>query len=190
MTYDEGYIKYDISWTPGLAPSVVAARALEEWRRPLFEAGLIGVYEDLDIGYDRRVALFPGHDVDIDANTVNCTGPVKASSEAMTHAAIYALDGDIGAIVHVHSRRLWDRYLDRLPTTDVSVAYGTPEMAREFSRLYSRAGFDQTGVAVMAGHEEGLISFGPTLEVAALRMLALVRQTGSGPVRNETSDTP
>ena len=215
MTYDEGYIKYDIAWTPGPAPSAAAARLLDEWRRPLFEAGLIGVYEELDIGYgnlsmrcrDLGQFLISGTqtgglsttdeshyslvtDVDIDANTVSCTGPVKASSEAMTHAAIYALDVDIGAIVHVHSRELWDRYLNRLPTTDASVAYGTPGMAREFSRLYSRAGFDQTGVAVMAGHEEGLISFGPTLEVAALRMLTLARQAEPGPAQNETSYTP
>ena len=51
MSYDEGYIKYDIEWTPGPAAFVAAARALDAWRRPLFDAGLIGVYEDLGIGY-------------------------------------------------------------------------------------------------------------------------------------------
>lgn len=215
MTYDEGYIKYDIDWTPGPATHVDAARALDTWRRALFEAGLIGVYADLGIGYGNLSIrcgrpgqfLISGTQtgslattdeshyslvtaVDIDANRVSCTGPVKASSEAMTHAAIYALDAGIGAIVHVHSRSLWDRFLDDLPTTDASIAYGTPAMAREFARLHAETDFARAGVAVMAGHEEGLISFGPTLEVAARRMLALADPARPAPGKTETSGKP
>ena len=215
MSYDEGYIKYDIEWTPGPAAFVAAARALDAWRRPLFDADLIGIYEDLGIGYgnlsmrcgESGQFLISGTQtgelaetdeshyslvtrVDIDANTVSCVGPVKASSEAMTHAAIYALDDSIGAIVHVHSDRLWKRYLGELPTTDAAIAYGTPEMAREFARLFDQTDFGQAGVAVMAGHEEGLISFGFSIEDAARRMLALARQAEPAPARNETSGTP
>jgi hypothetical protein len=215
VSYDEGYIKYDIEWTPGPAPSVSAARVLDEWRRPLFEAGLIGVYKDLGIGYGNLSMrcgepgqfLISGTQtgelevtdeahyslvtrVDIDANTVSCTGPVKASSEAMTHAAIYALDPAIGAIVHVHSRQLWNRYLDELPTTDAGVAYGTPEMAREFARLFADTDFARTGVAVMAGHEEGLVSFGSTLEIATRRALALVPPAEPTPAQSGTSGKP
>ena len=91
----------------------------------------------------------------------------------MTHAAIYQLDLTIGAIVHVHSGELWRRYLDRLPTTDPDVAYGTPQMANEFRRLYRDTDFRNTRLAVMAGHEEGLLSFGTTLEEAASRVLEL-----------------
>ena len=215
MSYDEGYIKYDIEWTPGPAAFVAAARALDAWRQPLFEAGLIGVYEDLGIGYgnlsmrcgepgqflisgtqtgelaetdESHYALVTS--VDIDANTVSCLGPVKASSEAMTHAAIYALDDSIGAIVHVHSKWLWSQYLDELPTTDAAIAYGTPDMAREFARLYDRTDFSETGIAVMAGHEDGLISFGFAIEDAARRMLALAHQAGPAAAQNETSGTP
>ena len=198
MTLDEGYIKFDIDWTPGPAPDVAAARRLDAWRRPLHAAGLVGLYEDLGIGFgnlsergsepgqflisgtqtggiahtdERHYALVTA--VDIDANSVSCTGPVKASSEAMTHAALYALDSRIGAVVHVHSRALWNKYLDVLPTTDPNVSYGTPAMAREFARLFAETEFREAGVAVMAGHEEGLISVGPTLEAAAKRMLRL-----------------
>ncbi len=206
MSYDEGYIKYHVEWTPGPAAFAAAAQALETWRRPLFDAGLIGVYEDLGVGYGNlstrcggpgqflisgtQTGSLPTTDashyslvtyVDIDANTVRCSGPVKASSEAMTHAAIYALDEDIGAIVHVHSRPLWERYRDELPTTDAAVAYGTPEMAREFSRLFAQTDFGRTGIAVMAGHDEGLISFGPAIEVAARKMLALADRAPPAP---------
>ena len=198
MTVDEGYIKYASHWTPGPATHIVAARDIDTWRRPLFEAGLIGQYEDLGIGYgnlsvrrgSRDLFLISGTqtghlratderhyslvtDCDIRNSIVRCSGPVQASSEAMTHAAIYALGDAIGAVVHVHSAALWQRNLGKLPTTDPDVAYGTPEMARELDRLYRMEGFRETGVAVLAGHDEGLISFGVTLEQAATRVLRI-----------------
>jgi len=198
MMLDEGYIKYESHWTPGPATHVVAARDLERWRKPLYEAQLIGEYKEHGIGYGnisvRRGSsgLFlisgtqTGHlpvtdernyslvtDCDIRANIVRCSGPVQASSEAMTHASIYALGDAIGAVVHVHSAELWRRYMDELPTTNPEIAYGTPDMAQEIDRLYRMAGLRESGVAVLAGHEDGLISFGTSLEEAALRMLNL-----------------
>ena len=203
MTIDEGYIKYKSHWTPGPATHTAAARELDTWRKPLYAAGLIGEYKDLGIGYGnlsmRRGScdLFlisgtqTGHlpatderhyslvtDCDIRGNIVRCSGPVQASSEAMTHAAIYALGDAIGAVVHVHSAELWQRSLGKLPTTDPDVAYGTPDMARELDRLYRLEGFKQSGVAVLAGHDEGLISFGTTLEEAAERILRINANPG------------
>jgi len=201
LTIDEGYIKYVSHWTPGPATHVMAARELDTWRKLLYEAGLIGQYEDLGIGYgnisvrrgSRDLFLISGTqtghlratderhyslvtDCDIRNNIVRCSGPVQASSEAMTHAAIYALGDAIGAVVHAHSAELWQRNLGKLPTTDPDVAYGTPDMAREIDRLYRLAGFKEAGVAVLAGHDEGLISFGTTLEQAATRILQIYRQ--------------
>ena len=200
MTLDEGYIKYESHWTPGPATHVAAARDLEHWRKPLYEAKLIGEYAELGIGYGnisvRRGfgSLFlisgtqTGHlpttdennyslvtDCDIRANIVRCSGPVQASSEAMTHASIYALGDAIGAVVHAHSAELWRDNLGKLPTTDPDIAYGTPDMARELDRLYRTTGLRDSGVAVLAGHDEGLISFGTTLEEAATRMLDLLQ---------------
>ena len=99
---------------------------------------------------------------DIDANRVECTGAIKASSETLTHAAIYQLSPSIGAIVHVHSLALWERLKNVAPTTRADVAYGTPAMAREFSRLYIESELPERCLAVMAGHPAGLISFGAT----------------------------
>jgi ribulose-5-phosphate 4-epimerase/fuculose-1-phosphate aldolase len=215
MTLDEGYIKYQSRWTPGPPPDRAAARQLEAWRNPLFAARLIGRYEDLGIGYGNISVRCgaPGQflisgtqtgqientdeqhyslvtSCDVDKNTVACTGPVQASSEAMTHAAIYALDPRIGAVVHVHDKVLWQTHLNQLPTTDPAIAYGTPDMAREFQRLFTDTEFADKGVAVMAGHEEGLISFGATLGEAANRLLNLVRLQGQAQVKSETSDRP
>jgi ribulose-5-phosphate 4-epimerase/fuculose-1-phosphate aldolase len=99
---------------------------------------------------------------------------VQASSEALTHAAIYELDAGIRAIAHVHSGELWDRLLDRIPTTSPDVPYGTPEMAREFRRLYRESGFAETGVAVMAGHAEGLVAVAGDIHEATRRLLDLL----------------
>jgi len=206
MTIDEGYIKYESDWTVAAPPFPAIASELERWRRPLFEAGLVGHYEELGIGFGnislrcgtRGQFLISGTQTghlpvtdethyslvsawDIEANRVSCVGPVQASSEAMTHAAIYELDGEISAIVHAHSRELWHRLIDELPTTDSAVAYGTPQMAMEFRRLYRDTAFGEQGLAVMAGHEEGLISIGATMQEAAEKMLALHRrQSGAG----------
>ncbi len=204
MTLDEGYIKYRSKWAEGPPPDPQLARQIETWRRPLFEAGLVGHYEDLGIGYgnisvrvaeprrflisgtrtgriaytdERHYALVT--DYDIDANSVSCRGPVQASSEALTHAAIYELDATIAAIVHVHSRSLWQTFVGDLPTTAADVAYGTPQMAREFRRLYDQSDFAERGIAVMAGHDEGLVSIGQSLGQATSRILNLRQETGS-----------
>lgn len=196
---DEGYIKYESHWTPGVLPNPAAARELDEWRRQLHAVGLIGEYVEHGIGFGNISvrSKLPGQflitgtqtghlsttnedhyslvtDYDIANNRVFCTGPLQASSEAMTHAAIYELNPAIAAVVHVHSRDLWDNLINKLPTTDPAVAYGTPEMAGEFRRLYAETEFSNDGIAVMAGHDEGLVSFGSTLADASKRVLALV----------------
>ena len=198
MTIDEGYVKYRCFWTEAPLPDSTAVDQLETWRRPLFEAGLIGEYAASGIAYgnisvrcgepgqflisgtrtgrlartdDSHYSLVTSFSVR--ANSVSCVGPVQASSEAMTHAVLYDLDGNIGAVVHVHSSDLWCKYQNRLPTTDAEVAYGTPEMAKEFRRLYFATDFRESRLALMGGHEDGLLSCAGTLEDAATRILAL-----------------
>jgi L-ribulose-5-phosphate 4-epimerase len=200
MTVDEGYTKFKVDWTPGPAPDHSLTDLLDIWRKPLHEAGLIGHYADLGIGFGNISVRFsePGQFVisgtqtghlaetgsehyalvtsyDIAGNHVSCTGPVQASSESLTHAAIYELDPGINAVVHVHSMQLWNKLLDRVPTTGPDIAYGTPEMAYELVRLYQSSEFADSGVAVMAGHEEGIISIGGTLEQAVLQILQTSR---------------
>ena len=198
MTIDEGYLKYTSDWSRGPAPEQAVTDLLDEWRRRLYQAKLIGHYADLGVGYgnisvrSKGTGLFvisgtqTGHIAatcgehyalvtayDLAENRVSCVGPLQASSESLTHAAIYELDEAVGAVVHAHSRRLWEQHLDGLPTTDASVAYGTPEMAQEFGRLYRETDFATGGLAVMAGHREGIVSIGTTLEEAASRLIRM-----------------
>ncbi len=202
---DEGYIKFELDWQAGPPPDAAQVAELNRWRRPLFAAGLIGVYEEQGVGFgnlsvrSRGDGLFvisgtqtghldelgPEHcalvtDYDIDGNRVRCRGPVRASSESMTHAALYELADDIGAVVHVHSGSLWRRFRGILPTTRPEVAYGTPEMAREFRRLYRETDFADRGLAIMAGHEEGIVGTGHGIAQAAGRILELAAHAADG----------
>lgn len=193
---DEGYTKYAVRWTDREALDCPDIAELERWRRPLFEAALVGYYPEHGIGYGNisvraggRAFLItgtqtghlartgPAHyalvtDYDIDGNSVTCRGAVQASSEALTHAAIYELDASIGAVVHVHEPGLWACLLEQEPATRAEVAYGTPEMAREFRRLFEETRFAERRLAAMAGHEAGIIAIGETLPEAAERVLA------------------
>lgn len=195
---DDGYTKFDCEWTksPPLKNALISE--LITWRRKLFDAGLVGCYQDSGIGFgnlsvrterDSRFIISgtrTGHladltgahwtrvtDYDTDDNRVVCQGPVRASSESLTHAAIYALDPAIKAVVHVHSEALWQDLRDRIPTTKAGVEYGTREMAEEFGRLYRDTDFASSKMAVMGGHHGGLISIGSDIAQAAGRFLEI-----------------
>jgi len=103
---------------------------------------------------------------DFSRNWLRCEGPIQASSESMTHAAIYEEDATAGAVLHVHEMELWQRLLDRIPTTRRHVEYGTPEMAAEMGRLFRESDVRERRILAMAGHEEGIFAFGATLDEA------------------------
>lgn len=198
---DEGYIKFESEWIKAGPLPEDAIAEINKWRQRLYEAGLIGYYKDLGVGFGnisirygepgqflisgtqtghlplldtRHYVLVTKHDVA--SNHVTCHGPIEASSESLTHATLYDLDATIQAVVHVHSKSLWARLMHHIPTTSADVSYGTPEMAHEFTRLYRDTNFAQSGIAVMAGHDEGIISIGRSVQEAAERILAVANQ--------------
>lgn len=193
---DEGYIKFQSSWKRAPAPPAAAVTELNRWRQKLYGAGLIGYYEKEGVGFGNLSVRYgkpgefiisgtqTGHlpvldenhyvlvtDHDIDKNLVVCEGPVEASSESLTHAILYDLDSKIQSVVHVHSPDLWQALINKVPTTPADVAYGTPEMAGAFQALYQRSEFPAIGIAVMAGHDDGLISVGRSVAEAGDRIL-------------------
>jgi ribulose-5-phosphate 4-epimerase/fuculose-1-phosphate aldolase len=185
---DEGYIKYNINWIN--EPLKVAVPfQLIEWRDKMHELKQIGHYADINIGYGNISVktddgfLISGTqtgdvypikfehftlvtDYDIQANSVTCRGEIKASSESMTHAAVYEADNSINAIIHIHNQKLWELLMDKVPTTQKEVPYGTPEMANEIFRLFKETKVKEEKIIVMAGHDEGIISFGANLKEA------------------------
>lgn len=99
-------------------------------------------------------------------NSLTCKGLRKASSESLTHGVIYDAHAGIHAVIHVHHPQLWQRLLHQVPTTGADVPYGTPEMAAETQRLFQATSLLQQRIFVMAGHEDGIVTFGENLQVA------------------------
>jgi L-ribulose-5-phosphate 4-epimerase len=199
MILDEGYIKYDLRWQPADPSPDAYLEGLITWRRRLYRLGLIGYDAEQEVGYGNLSIRHPqqaGHFIisgtqtggmeeldsshfatvtgfDMELNRLECEGPIKASSEALTHAAVYGLSQEWGAVIHVHSRFWWEELLNQIPTTRAGIPYGTPEMAREVARLYHDTDLPEGRVFAMAGHEEGLVCFGKTLEEAGWTLLRL-----------------
>jgi len=190
----EGVIKFhlDFSLTP---PSPLRSFAeLTAWRQILYRLGLTGQvpdrYEGLAYGNvsqrkNSRGFYISGTqtggkpslsaedyclvlDFDLAKNHMLAEGPIKPSSEALTHGAVYEANPHIGCVIHVHSPEIW-RYAMRLgmAVTDASIAYGTPEMGRAVCHAASEI----TGIIAMGGHEDGVLAYGETVGQAAIRLL-------------------
>ena len=121
-----------------------------------------GHLEELD---NRHYACVTAYDAA--TNQVVAEGPVKPSSESMTHGVIYDLDNALRAVLHVHSPDIWHSATSQgIPATNASVEYGTPEMSREVERLYSQSHVREKGIFSMGGHEDGIVAFGHSVEEA------------------------
>jgi hypothetical protein len=106
-------------------------------------------------------------------NRVDSFGPIQPSSETMTHGSIYDLSPQIRFVLHAHSPIIWRRAADlRIPTTDPSVPYGTPEMALAVQDLWRSTALSEVRILAMGGHEDGIIVFGPSCEAAGQVLLA------------------
>ncbi len=191
---DEGAIKFDCRWQRGPPPSAIEVAELCRWRDRLHALGSIGYDPAHAVGYGNLSVRAEGDEVlisgtqtgglapfgpehvtrivahDIASNQVTCVGPVEASSEALTHLALYALGPAVGAVMHVHDAALWRGLRDVAPTTDAGVAYGTPAMAREIERLARQ--HPEARVLVMAGHPDGIIAYGADCQEAGTALLA------------------
>ncbi len=111
-------------------------------------------------------------DWDVLCNRVIARGPVRPSSEALTHGALYDQDDDIRVVFHVHSPTIW-RESGRLGLvrSDPAVAYGTPQMADEITRLFRETDLSRAAIFVMGGHADGVIAFGTDENTAGTVLL-------------------
>jgi L-ribulose-5-phosphate 4-epimerase len=186
---DEGVIKFKCNWKQEPPMPYELISALNEWRDKLYKAGLIG--EDAEgIGYgniscrlERNTFIITGSGTgsleklsaehytrviayNLPENALTSTGPVKPSSESLTHAAIYEAVPQLNAVFHIHHLALWENLLTRLPSTEKKIEYGTTSMANEIARLLKDPSVLQQGIVAMGGHREGILSFGKGLEDA------------------------
>ena len=187
------YIKFKCNWIKGTIEKE-KIKELNFWRNKLFEMNLIGVYKD-GVGFGNISERSNGNNFIITGsatggieklneehycevtefnfkeNSLSCVGKIKASSESLTHAAIYKSLEEVNAVIHVHNLKLWEKLLDKVPTTKKEIEYGTPEMAEEMQRLLSKEETREKKIIVMKGHKEGVVSFGSNLKEAGKIML-------------------
>lgn len=187
---DEGYIKFNAQWKKGKNLPSPFLQPLIQARQHLYQLGLIGAYDN-GIGYGnisrrwneagrfvisgsttgnfqqiREEHFTLVTRLDIDNNTLWCEGPIIASSESMSHAVIYQECTWVNAVIHVHHLGMWEYYLHKVPTTDASATYGSPEMAYSIVELLRTTDLEQKKIFVMEGHREGVFVFGESMEEA------------------------
>ncbi len=195
MMDEKGYIKFNCHWLKDKPVDTKWIEQLNIWRDKLYHLKLVGAYPN-GIGFGNISTRLKGKQFLITGsatgnnqhltnkhytrvtsynfaeNTLTCKGPIQASSESLTHAAVYEADKEINAVIHIHSKNLWNKLLQVIPTTSPSVEYGTPQMAMEIQRLFKETDLNSKKILVMAGHEEGIISFGKDLEEAGNLILS------------------
>lgn len=194
---DDGYIKYTSTRRSGSVPPSAALDELNSARTALFDLGLIGVYDN-GVGYgnlsvrmsaDNQFVITASatgaqrtlqaeqfclvESFSVQNNHVQSVGSLPASSESMTHGAIYAAHSGVRCVIHVHSRILFDHLLQtRAPATPADVPYGTPAMAQRVAQLVTRQPH-LPSVFVMAGHDEGVVAYGADMPSTLNALVAL-----------------
>jgi ribulose-5-phosphate 4-epimerase/fuculose-1-phosphate aldolase len=199
----EGVVRYQARHTPGpLDPALQPlVTQLDAWRTRLVAVGLVG-HDGVrygGVGWGNVSARLEGErflvtgtqtgglvatdarhyavvlrcDEGVEGGAVWSQGPVAPSSEALSHAALYAAVPEARFIFHGHAPVLWrsGAHLG-LPVTPVEVEYGTVAMARAVREVLRRQPHGQPGVLVMGGHEDGVVSWGPTADEAGRVLLA------------------
>ncbi|MEG4986156.1 class II aldolase/adducin family protein [Microcoleus sp. BR0-C5] len=199
---DEGVVKYRCDWKEAGPVAATNIADLMDWRDRLHAWGLIGVYEN-GIGFG-NVSVRLGNscqfvisgtqtahlntlgpesyctvtEFNLEKNFLGCRGPVQASSESLTHGALYLQREDVGGIIHVHNPKLWQQLLFKIPTTRKEIPYGTPQMALEIFRLFEEENLADRKMLAMAGHEDGIICFGNTVDEAGKVLSAAINEIG------------
>ena len=182
----EGYTKYECAWIrePLLTGSVSAD--LNRLRCQMREYGYIGMILGTDIGFgnvsERSTdggfivsGTQTGHienltdddyswvqSWDYETNSLVCIGCRQASSESLSHAAIYDTLPVVKFVAHIHSKTLWTKSLGTMPTTPEYAEFGTVALAKEIGKLCIAEGF--AGAIALGGHEDGLIFCGQTVD--------------------------
>jgi hypothetical protein len=194
----DGVIKYSLHHVT--APLIeVDSTALKQWFKVCREYNLLGqdpnrydgaaygnISQKLDQGFIITGTQVSGLDeindeqlcwvtqVDAANNQVYSEGPIKPSSESMTHSTLYDADSAIQAIIHVHSPELWAR---DLPSTSPDIAYGTPEMAEAVAELLKDPKVRDLGCIRMGGHEDGILFFSENMDQTGQKVVQIMEKS-------------
>jgi hypothetical protein len=197
---EEGYIKFGCEIEPA-DPDIpdLLYQALNGWRNQLRELRLIGMNEQ-GIGFGNLSVRLPGTSrfyitgtatgefkhagrqhytlvtgYSFSGNWVTCRGPLRASSESLSHAAIYEADAQMQSVIHVHHKKMWEHGISHLPVTDPACSFGTPDIAINIKALLQDFSVRKGGVLIMGGHPEGILFFGRSPDEAGNSVLKLFK---------------
>ncbi len=192
----DGVIKYHIEHQTKAAAAFSAYAELEALRSRLFALGFIGETTE-GIGYGNLSRREQGKTFFITATqtgkqgtlskeqytfiqaydfntfTVNSKGLHKPSSEALSHAMIYEVHPEIQVVIHIHSKVLWD-FMKCNSALVTTAEYGTAQMVTEIAALYQQRDPFNNNAFVMKGHEDGIITFGRSIEEAELTLYRII----------------
>lgn len=199
MAEQEGVIKFQLSYQPMALPPAVNITEINAWRTLCVQLGMLGQhparYDNYGFGnISQRLGqsaqfiisgtqtggkkVLTAADYALvsqcqpELNRIEALGPCKPSSEAMTHGQLYLLEQNIHFVIHAHCPAIW-HYAGPLniPQTRAEIPYGTVAMATEVGRLFVETTVVQQRIFTMAGHEDGVVTFGNTA-AAAFQVLA------------------
>jgi len=192
----DGIIKYNFDFTQSAPLPKARWETIEKVRQRLYTLKLIGEKDGIGYGNISQRAgkkefvitgTQTGHLCKLNQNHysliedfddrrffLKSSAAAKPSSEALTHATIYTLSDEIKAVIHIHSKKLWDFMLEKSYLKTEKVPYGSIEMIEEVKRIYAGTDPLKEPLFVMHGHEEGIIAFGRTLEEAEQKLFEVV----------------
>lgn len=199
MNIEEGYIKFNCQWDK--KKIYLPGKILDDinrYRSNLVSNNLMGIlpggigFGNISIREQNNQFLITGSatggitklsgdhlsrvtNYSIEQHSITCQGLIKASSESLSHAAVYDTLTEINAVVHIHHAPMWEYYIDRLPTTDREASFGTREIAQSIIQLLKFQKFKKK-IIIMGGHEQGIIAFGITLAEAYREIINLYNQ--------------
>ncbi len=181
---EDGYIKFKIERIDKKIINDSDIKELNIFRKKLKDMNLVGMkdngvgFGNISIRYKKGFIITASatggikeltsndysyvYKHNLNENKIFCKGLKNASSESLSHAVIYEKNKNINSVIHIHSKKLWDKYYNKLPTTDPKASYGTVEIAKDIKNKIE----GDEGIIVMGGHEEGIISYSKNLSNA------------------------
>jgi ribulose-5-phosphate 4-epimerase/fuculose-1-phosphate aldolase len=196
VNQNKEYIKFRYEWdNQGFFFPEKTFETINYWRNKLYEKNLIGAIDkfigfgNISLRIDKtnqfiisgsatglyknlnKLSYAKVTDFNIDNNFIRCVGGTKASSESLTHAAIYQNNQSINGIVHTHHKGLWKALFNKKPTTSEEALFGTTELAREIEKLMKKHKTLKEKTIILGGHKEGILTIGETLEEAVNTLL-------------------
>ena len=208
----EGVIKFTVKdHRSGPPIALEDYQDIEAIRSRLWQLELIGHDRQADVGYGNiscrrslggfvisgtqtghKEALDGGDYVVVDGwdfsrNSVSCTGPSLPSSESLSHAALYQRP-DVGGVIHVHCRELWDELIQAgALSTEEDIAYGSEALYQRLGELAGTGTGSGTAgnkpadsapglplIIVTKGHQDGVFVAGSDLAEAYEAVIGLL----------------